>query len=152
MRRLTLGGVPLHPALVHFPIAFWYLAPVLGVWAFASRQELMWQLSYWSAIIGSVIALPAMLAGILDALSVEAGESLQRDLQLHSGLMSIAWCLFAVLPVVIEKIPPEGGQVVTFLALQLLGVILLSVGAHVGGRLTYTHHMPNPDVQSSPEI
>ena len=27
MRRVTLSGVPVHPALVHFPVAFWICMP-----------------------------------------------------------------------------------------------------------------------------
>ncbi len=139
-----LGGVPLHPALVHLPLVLWLLAPVLGLWACLSHEQLLWQLSYWSVIAGCFSALPAMFAGVLDAISVEAGDELQHDLHMHSGMMSAAWCLFAVIPVVIEQLPPEGGKLVTFFLLQIAGVILMSLGAHVGGRLTYKHRMPNP--------
>jgi len=31
MRRVTLSGVPVHPALVHFPVAFWILVPLLDL-------------------------------------------------------------------------------------------------------------------------
>ena len=29
MRRVTLSGVPVHPVLVHFPVAFWIFVPLL---------------------------------------------------------------------------------------------------------------------------
>jgi hypothetical protein len=28
---VTLSGVPVHPALVHFPVAFWILVPLLDL-------------------------------------------------------------------------------------------------------------------------
>ena len=31
MRRVTLSGVPVHPALVHFRVAFWILMPLLDL-------------------------------------------------------------------------------------------------------------------------
>jgi hypothetical protein len=38
MRRVTLCGVPVHPALFHFPVAFWILVPLLNLWPSASRM------------------------------------------------------------------------------------------------------------------
>lgn len=31
MGRVTLSGVPVHPALVHFPVVFWKLVPLLDL-------------------------------------------------------------------------------------------------------------------------
>jgi len=65
-RRLALGGMPLHPALVHVPITPW------------------------------LAALPGMLAGAPDAFAsrdlVEAEGTVWR----HAGLMAASWRLFAM--------------------------------------------------------
>ena len=67
MRRLTLDGVPVHPALVHFPVAFWALVPVLDVAAWLERAAEYWRLDWYFALAGVISALPAMVAGGLDA-------------------------------------------------------------------------------------
>jgi hypothetical protein len=43
--KLRILGVPLHPLLVHFPIAFWLVVPVLDIAALFAGPEPWWTLA-----------------------------------------------------------------------------------------------------------
>jgi len=63
--RARFAGHPLHPALVHFPIALWMAAvlwDLVGWWQ--SSDPLWWQMSYWCLALGLAAALPAIATGL----------------------------------------------------------------------------------------
>ena len=62
----TIGGHPLHPMLVPFPIAFFTLALVTDV-AYWATTNLMWShFSSWLIAAGLVMGSLAALAGLID--------------------------------------------------------------------------------------
>lgn len=83
---------PLHPALVHFPVACWTLATAAD---FVSGWygEPAWQLAGALLALGCVLAVPAMAAGLLELPRVPEGKAM-RDVYLHMGAMSLALTLF----------------------------------------------------------
>jgi len=60
MRRVTLSGVPVHPALVHFPVVFWILVPLLDLGNGLDREDPYWRLGWFFAFAGVISALPAI--------------------------------------------------------------------------------------------
>ncbi|HXY22891.1 MAG TPA: DUF2231 domain-containing protein [Burkholderiaceae bacterium] len=142
MRRLTLGGVPLHPALVHFPVTFWMLAPLLDLGYVLGWGAQLWRLSWILALAGVVSALPAIAAGALDALACRSVDAVQGLVWTHAGLVLSSWTLFALASLFCP--PDNPGR--TFLAgslLHLAGAASLIAGAHAGGRLAHVHHLPS---------
>jgi uncharacterized membrane protein len=51
-------GVPLHPLLVHFPIAFWLAVPVLDLAALYAGPEPWWTLALGATNIGAPLKIP----------------------------------------------------------------------------------------------
>jgi uncharacterized membrane protein len=88
MRRVTLCGVPVHPALVHFPVAFWILVPLLNVGNGLDREGPYWRLGWFFAFAGVISALPAIVAGALDAWACRNVAAAENTLWRHAGLMS----------------------------------------------------------------
>lgn len=90
---------PWHPAVVHFPIACWVLATLVDVaglfvtlpampgieWAGVSHL-LLWG--------GVILAVPAMLAGIIDYLRLPKQVQASAELSRHVTAMATAWLLF----------------------------------------------------------
>ena len=141
MRRLTLGGVPVHPALVHFPVTFWLLVPLmdLGYWLGGGLQY--WRLGWFLALAGIVSALPAAVAGALDALACRAVAAAEDTLWRHAGLMLLALTLFGLASLFCS--PDDPGQAhLMGCAMHVGGALTLIVGAHAGGRLAHVHHLP----------
>lgn len=133
---------PLHPALVHFPVACWSLGvavdaasfvPSVTVWLEASER--------WSAglfAVGCLIALPAMLAGMAELPRIPEGPAF-RETWAHMTAMLTAFALFLgrlVLGLDGVQPQPPGGLALTLAA---LGFVALAAGGWLGGRLVYHH-------------
>lgn len=128
---------PLHPALVHFPIACWSLATLTD---FASLWlgESAWRWSAGLLAVGCIVALLAMAAGVLELSRVPDGPAL-RDVYLHMGLMLTAFVLYSVrLLLRLDHLQPLAPDVSSLL-LDLAGFIALAIGGWLGGRLVYGH-------------
>jgi uncharacterized membrane protein len=147
MRRLTLGGVPLHPALVHFPVTFWVLVPVLDLGYRLDWGAQLWRLGWILALAGVVSALPAVAAGTLDALACRGVDAVQNLVWTHATLMLLSWTLFALASLFCSPGDPNQANVAGSL-LHFAGAASLIAGAHMGGRLAHVHHLPDPGAQA----
>lgn len=128
---------PIHPAIVHFPIACWSLA-VLADFASLIYGQSAWQWSGGLLIMGGLTGLLAALAGGWDLRSIPEGQAM-RDAIWHLGLMLTAWTLFVLRLLVgvshLAFIAPHFAA----LFLDVLGFTCLMLGGWMGARLVYTH-------------
>lgn len=129
---------PLHPALVHFPIACWSLATAADV-ASLWWGKPAWMLAGVLLALGTLIALAAMATGLIELLKVDAEHPATRDLNRHMLLMLTAWCLYAT-----SLFLRLQGTTLTQpdsvdLGLSVVGFVVLSVGGWFGGKLVYEH-------------
>jgi uncharacterized membrane protein len=138
MRGLRLGGHPLHPALVHFPVACWTAAPVLDVITLLTQAPLFWQAGYACLATGVSIGLLAMCAGLMDLVAIPSDSPAQAVAQRHMLLMGSAWTLY-VLALVLHPLHgmPTPSQLWLDLGLSVAGFLTLAVGAYAGARLVY---------------
>jgi uncharacterized membrane protein len=128
---------PLHPALVHFPVACWSLA-VLADFASLRFGAAAWSWSGGLLAVGCAMAVLAMLAGMLELARVPEGAAL-RDAWWHMGAMLTALTLFAArLLLRLDHLRPLAPDV-TSLLLDAGGFLALAVGGWFGGRLVYGH-------------
>ncbi|HSC47100.1 MAG TPA: DUF2231 domain-containing protein [Gammaproteobacteria bacterium] len=137
MRTLRLGGHPLHPALVHFPVVFWSAAPCLDGLQLLSHGVDWWRYAYWSIALGVILALPAMVAGFLDLLALGAEHPAQATAQRHMLLMGSAWSVFVLDLLIRTQDAPSPSHVWLGLGVSLSGFALLGAGAHAGAQLVY---------------
>ncbi|MBS0388608.1 MAG: DUF2231 domain-containing protein [Proteobacteria bacterium] len=128
---------PLHPAIVHFPIACWTLAAATD-FASLSLGELAWRWSAGLLAVGCGMALLAMATGLVELSRIPEGPAL-RDTWLHMCCMLTASGSFATRLLSrlghMRPLPPDGWS----LSLDVCGLIALIVGGWLGGRLVYGH-------------
>lgn len=141
MQNLTVGGVPVHPALVHFPVAAWTLATVSDGLLLATGLGVFWSIAFWSLAAGALLGLLAMGAGFVDFLLLGRDEHPGLPaVQRHMLLMSSAWGVF-VLDLLLRGREPVTDISWWLPALTLTGFLILLIGGHQGARLVYHHRI-----------
>ena len=139
MRPLRLGGHPLHPALVHFPVVCWTAAPCLDALGLLDPGHAWWRYAYWDLVLGLLLALPAMAAGFLDLLALGADHPAQGTAQRHMLLMGSAWTVYVMDLLLRTPAVPSPSSAWFGLGLSTLGFGLLAVGAYAGAQLVYDY-------------
>lgn len=144
-------GPNIHPALVHFPIAFlsaFFLLELLGTFAYRER---LGQASGPMLYCGTLGAVLAAAAGLYAAGTVPHGQSVHETMEWHErigltvtglALVLSAWRLLA-------KRAMDG--MARALQLILAGIMTVGVmfGADLGGLMVYQHGVAVQNLQQS---
>lgn len=139
MLRLRIAGHPLHPALVHFPLALWLVAILWDVVGWWRADALWWQMAYWCLALGLVASLPAMLTGLLDYLALKPDEPGLNAATAHMMLMMSAATAFGASWIVRLQAGAAAAPSMLAFALALVGAALVAVGGWWGGTLVYRY-------------
>lgn len=133
-------GIPLHPLLVHFPIAFWMAVPALDVAALYAgpRSSPWWTLALGATALGIVIGAAAMATGLLEYREPSVAGIDMRLAARHAVRTTLAWCVFAVkMLLAIAFVPVATWLTAVCLVLDGLGCILLVQGIYFGTKQVY---------------
>ena len=140
MRGARFAGHPIHPALVHFPLALWsttWAWDVLGAW---TGSQVWWQTGFWCLVAGTIMAVPAVITGVIELAALEKGHPAEDMAMRHMLLMSSAFAAYlAALLVRGGPVPDEGWRLYAALVCSTAGLGLLAVGGWYGGRMVYEH-------------
>jgi uncharacterized membrane protein len=135
--KLRVLGVPLHPLLVHFPIAFWLVVPLLDLAVLFAGPEPWWALAQNATILGVVMGAAAIAVGLLEYLQPSlVGIDLKLAAR-HGIRTTMAWCVFTTRAVVVAFLPLSEWSMTLCLALDLIGCVLLIQGIYFGTRQVY---------------
>ncbi|MGE5084998.1 MAG: DUF2231 domain-containing protein [Bacillota bacterium] len=96
--KAKIGGHPLHPMLVAFPITF-YLATFGGFVVYqAVNPDIFWfKLAYFSNFAAVVSALVAAVPGIIDwTFGIPKGTAAKRDGLIHMSLNLVVLAIYAI--------------------------------------------------------
>ena len=130
-------GVPLHPLLVHFPIAFWLAVPVLDLAALYAGPEPWWTLALGATTIGILIGVPVIATGLLEYLEPSVVGIDIRLAARHGIRTTMAWITFTSKMLVAVLSPLTTWSITLCLALDLIGCVLLVQGVFFGTRQVY---------------
>ncbi|MFP4003836.1 MAG: DUF2231 domain-containing protein [Alphaproteobacteria bacterium] len=139
-RGVRLFGHPVHPVLVHFPVACWLLAPACDVaWLFT--DDAFWATAaLWLTGTGVAFALMAAIAGMIDLAALEGRDDALRTAGWHVAFVSIA--LTAAILSLIGRWASEPEPLLGVpwpLWAGALAALATLAGGWFGGRLVYTH-------------
>ena len=130
-------GHPIHPAIVHFPVAL-----LLS----ATMADLAWVAGLTSDThIGAVLmagglagGLLAMGAGMFDLIKLD--QKLVSHAMVHASFVGLAWLGYGIALYLrrdsLTASAPLSGQAI---AASIVSAILLGFGGWLGGRLVYTY-------------
>lgn len=139
MKALRLHGVPLHPVLVHFPVAAWTAATGLLLLDHTGLVQDTTVLARHINAFGLVAGALAILAGLME-LPVLPDHGTTRDaVAKHMLLACSAWFTYGVVWVLqMKSLEPAAT------AASLAGFLLLTAAGHAGARVVYHHGFPRP--------
>jgi uncharacterized membrane protein len=139
VKGARFAGQPVHPALVHFPLALWsasWVWDLLGAW---TGSTVWWETGFWCLVAGSVMALPAAVTGLMDLAALERTPAEDTAMR-HMLTMGGAFAAYVTaLMLRAGTAPPEGWRLYTGLALSSAGLALLALGGWYGRRMVYEY-------------
>src|SRR5919205_1978006 len=150
----SIGGHPIHPMIIPFPIALWVfslIADVIYLW----RGNLVWRdwIAFYALLAGIIGAALAAVFGIIDWLSIK-DRAVKKVADWHARLNVIALLVFAAsfyLRTTGGQHLLGGGYTIPLL-LSVLGVILISISGYLGGELVFRHGVAvNPQSDTGAE-
>ncbi len=131
-----------HPLVVHFPIAFLYGAAILYLLGWTAEREAWAWTGLWLLAFGALSAAAATGTGLYGAEGVMVARSVKAHLLInHRRIMLGVLALSAVLSAwaLVARPMPSRGRLY-FLALLVVLIAGLTVGADFGGRMVYDYN------------
>jgi uncharacterized membrane protein len=135
--RAAIAGHPLHPMMIHFPVAA-LLGLVATDIAYLLLADPFWaRASLWLAGVGAFGGWAASMAGLVDLLTV---DSIRRKITAWChAIIAVMMLSLASLNWLLRYSGPEHGMERWGLYLSLLTAVLIGLAAYLGGRLVYEH-------------
>ena len=137
----SIGGHPIHPMIIPFPIALWVFSLVADV-IFLWRGNSVWRdyIAFYTLLGGILGAAAAAVPGVIDWLSLKDREVV-KIANWHARLNVIALLIFAASFYLRTSSGSEmvsGSHTIPF-ALSVLGVILITISGWLGGEMVFKH-------------
>ena len=137
----SIGGHPIHPMIIPFPIALWvfsFIADLVYLW----RGNPVWKdwIAFYALLGGIIMAAVAAVPGLIDWLSLK-DPKVVKIANWHARLNVIALLIFAgsfYLRTTGGADLVGGSHTVPFV-LSLVGVILITISGWLGGEMVFKH-------------
>jgi len=139
MRGYRLFGEPMHPPLVHVPLATMVTLPLWDALGILRGEPIWWEVGFWTLALGLSIGSLAAVAGFLDYTRLPAGDPAVRTATRHLVAMLSGVGLFLLRLILQGRpgVPEQDARLL--LAVSLVGALVVTVGGFLGGRLVYRH-------------
>jgi uncharacterized membrane protein len=133
-------GHPLHPILVHVPMAMWPGALVFDLISQWKGSNAMVRLAFYAIVFGLAASLLAVPAGLVDWSGIKKEKPAWKIGLYHMTLNLVVALLFAVnLGLRLRTFREATAVAGAPLALSLIGTVLLVGSAYLGGLLVYDY-------------
>jgi uncharacterized membrane protein len=141
--KVNVGGHPIHPMLVGFPITF-YTATVAALIIYGGSGNPFWYgAAFWACLAGVVMAVIASGFGVMDLFNLPAQSRARTTGIQHLAFNTLTLGLFAIDAIVLGANWFSAGRLHFGwpLVLGLLGLASLAYAGSLGYRLVQTHHV-----------
>jgi uncharacterized membrane protein/nitrite reductase/ring-hydroxylating ferredoxin subunit len=138
--RAQIKSHPIHPMLVNFPIGLWVTSLIFDLIAASGKNPLLAAAGFYCIIGGSIGAVLAAVAGVIDLFgSVPPNSSARQRGYLHGGINSLALLLF--IAIAWYRGSSQAMPDSLSLLLSFIGVIAIGVSGWLGGTLVYRNQI-----------
>jgi len=136
----NIGGHPIHPMLIPFPIGLWVFSLIADL-IFMWRGNPAWESVAFYTLAGGIGGgVLAAAVGLIDLLGVKDNQVFRTGL-FHAGANVVALLIFVVdfyLRTTSGSQMVGAGSKIPFI-LSLIGVIVLSFAGYLGGELVFRY-------------
>ena len=137
----SIGGHPIHPMIIPFPIALWVFSLIADL-VFLWRGNPVWKdwIAFYSLLAGTIMAAVAAVPGLIDWLSI-TDRKVVKIANWHARLNVIALLVFAASFYLRTTSGADlvGDSYTIPIALSVLGVILITISGWLGGEMVFKH-------------
>ena len=151
--KASIGGHPVHPMLIPFPLALWTTSFLTDVLFYFRRGVGLSLIAKFLLAAGCLGAIAAAIPGIIDWMSIKHKE-VKKIANWHARLNIIALLIFAAS--LYLRMNSGGaalvghGLKIPFL-LSFVGVILITISGWLGGAMSFEHGVGVKPQHDSPE-
>jgi uncharacterized membrane protein len=138
--KASIGGHPIHPMLIPFPLALWATSFAVDVLFYFLRMPVLLTMAKFMIAAGCLAAVAAAIFGIIDWLGIKNGE-VKKVANWHARLNVVALIVFAIsLFLRMGNYSDLVGRRLTIpFLLSLVGVILITISGWLGGELVFKY-------------
>ena len=137
----SIGGHPIHPMIIPFPIALWVfslIADLIYLWG----GNPLWRdyIAFYTLLGGIIGGAAAAVPGVIDWLSLKDREVV-KIANWHARLNVIALLIFAA-SFYLRTMSGAGlvsGNYTIPVGLSVLGVVLIAISGWLGGEMVFKH-------------
>lgn len=129
---------PIHPMLVHFPVATWFLATIADIASLFTNEQVGWVAGVL-LVVGTITALLAMMTGLVELGKIDQHSPAIKIANQHMILVMISWSFYALslfLRLNGTQLEQPGLLVIS---LSIAGFVFLCSAGWIGGKLVYEY-------------
>ncbi len=129
--------IPIHPILVHFPVALLTAYVIAAVSAYFFRSDWLEKTAGFLLLLGVIAALAAVTTGKIAESAIAPPAASVGEM--HETFATLTTVLFSALFMLQLRMRNSGNRTLktVLIALSLVGLVLLILTAYYGGRLVY---------------
>ncbi len=139
--RTKIFGHPIHPMLIVFPLGLLVISVIFDILHFATRNTVFSTAAYYDIAAGVIGGLIAALFGFIDWLAICSGTRAKTIGAVHGIGNVILVGLFAASWFIRNGAAPGHQPSTLAFALSVIGILLGTVTAWLGGELVYRLRM-----------
>jgi len=133
--------IPIHPRIVHFPVALLIIAAIFGVLAlvFSSKRRQFMELLIWNLAFGVIGALFALITGLQEEKTLAHNDAIHKILEIHEliGYVISGVSFILLIWMILRKSKMRLPEFVSIIIILVLTSGLLGYVAHLGGKMVY---------------
>ena len=150
--KASIGGHPVHPMLVPFPIALWSTSFAMDIWFYFQRNTSWLLISKFLIAAGCLGALAAAVPGLIDWTGLRDRE-VTKIANWHARLNIAALIVFALsLYFRMQRGSHLVGDHLTIpFILSAVGMVLIGISGWLGGEMAYRYGVGVAPQHDSPE-
>ncbi len=132
-------SIPLHPRLVHFPIALLVLGALALLWALWRDEDNARRWGQISLLLGWLLTIPALITGLIDKAQLPADSPVAALADRHTTAIFAMWILYGLTLYwhMRWQATLQTRQRWLLMGLLLVATVVLLLAGHWGGQLVY---------------